>query len=395
VSLRDKVEAHMRGEVSTADLVAVAAANGDAYDMLDDLPTQGVARLCAWCAFVIQTHADNLLDSGSAHGYCAQEPYEEARVLYGFAGAWLDRARSAATDSQYRLDVVVPQPYPRPYGAGHPAELRALRKTLESIQAHTSTDIEARKGEPIYERLLPTIAVVQSALDSAVGVAAGHEPGLEIEVALTEKVHAALDRAYQAGQLLAMPELLAKRESQPVLPQAPGAATLALFRPGDPGFDPWCLTDPLERAARRDDGVAGGMLDEFWKGDPNPDRTVAIQVDIASALERGAVDYLPEDLAGSLKEFTRKCPWPGALWAKVPLTVGGQPLDAGDRFVLAIGGAGEEFRCAIVRLSAKAAAELLATNAPSGSKIWGESSPASVLDMLFPGFDVLDLLPNV
>ena len=70
MSLRDKFEAHLRGEVSAADLTAYASANGDAYDLLESVPAEGPARLAAWCAFVLQTHADNLLASGSAPGFC-------------------------------------------------------------------------------------------------------------------------------------------------------------------------------------------------------------------------------------------------------------------------------------------------------------------------------------
>ncbi len=396
MSLRDKVEAHMRGEVSTADLTAYSSANGDAYDLLDeDLPPDGPTRLAAWCAFVLQTHADNLIGSGASAGFCDEGAFDDARIAYDLAGHWLERARAAAASAGYHLDVVVPQPFPRPSGAQQLAELKAMRKTLETIQARAATELEARKGESVYERLQPTLALVQSALDSALILAGGHAPDEDVSAALGQKLLEAVDHAYQAGQVLAMPELLAKPHVEPSLAKASGSAALALFRPGDPGFDPWCLTDPLERKARENDGVAAGMLDEFWKSDPNPARTLAIQVDIASALENGTADYVPEDLVGSLKQFTRKRPWPGVLWAKAPLTVGGQPLDIGDRFVLAIGGAGEEFRCAIVRLSAKAAAELSDDGAPPGPKIWGEATPRSVLDGLFAEFDVLDLLLHV
>ena len=92
MSLRDRLEASVRGEVSTADLNAFASANQDAYELLDELPPQGCASLAAWCAFVLQSHADNLLASGSSEGHCVEPAYEEARVLIQLATAWLERA---------------------------------------------------------------------------------------------------------------------------------------------------------------------------------------------------------------------------------------------------------------------------------------------------------------
>jgi hypothetical protein len=133
------------------------------------------------------------------------------------------------------------------------------------------------------------------------------------------------------------------------------------------------------------------MLDDFWKQDPSPERTLSIQADIAFALENGTADYVPDEMAGSLEEFTRKCPWPGVLWAKAPLQIGGQQLDEGDRFVLAVGGSGEGFRCALVRLSAAAAAQFAEANAPrTGASIWGEATAVTVLDSVGQG--ILDVL---
>ena len=57
---------------------------------------------------------------------------------------------------------------------------------------------------------------MRAALDAALVLAAGRARP-EVELALSEKLHAALDRGYQAGQLLAIPELLAK----PAEPSSP------------------------------------------------------------------------------------------------------------------------------------------------------------------------------
>ncbi len=405
MSLRDKLEAHVRGEVSTGDLASYSSANSAAYDMLDGLPPEGDARLAAWCAFVLQTHADNLVSSGSASGFCEQEAYDEARVLYELVGGWLDRARRAGASGDWKHDVVIPAPYPRPRGAQGRAELEAMRKTLETVQARAGVDLAARKGDPIYDRLSPALAAVQSALDAAVGLAAGHSPAPELQGTLAQTLLGGLDRAYQAGQLMAKPELLALPKALAPLPGPAGSAALTLFLPGDPGFDPWCLTDPIERRARQDDGVSAGQLAELWQSDPDPSRTLAIQTEIAAALEAGSVDYLPDDLAGSLHVVSSKRPWPGAMYvyAQAGVSIGGQQLDEGDRFILAVGGgAGDGFQRAIVRLSAKAAKQLTSDDEERMSGYVGAggggfgaedvfSGLGGVGDLVTLGFDVLGL----
>jgi hypothetical protein len=338
---------------------------------------------------VLQTHGDNLLASGATPGYCGQEAYDEARIRYEFVRNWLERSRATLKSGDWKIGVVIPAPYPRPQGPQGMAELRALRSTLETVEARLGADLQARRTDPAYDRLQPTLEVVESALDSSLGLSSG-TPSPELQATLSLTLLSALDRAYEAGQLLAKPDLLAKPQNEKPAPAPTGATALSLFRPGDPAFDPWCLTDPIERRDRQADGVAAGMLDDFWRADPNPERTLSIQADIAGALEDGTTDYVPNEMAGSLEQFTRKCPWPGVLWAKGPLQIGGQQLDEGDRFVLAVGGSGEGFRCALVRLSAAAAAQFADADSPrTGAHVWGEASAVSVLDLLAQGiFDV-------
>lgn len=341
-----------RGEVSTAALAAYGAANSDAYDLLDNVPAEGPARLSAWCAFVLQTHADNLIGSGSAPGYCDSEALAEATTLYQLTSSWLDHARAAPGTA---FEVAVPQPYPRPRGPQGLGELRALRKTLETVQSRLGSDLAARESEAVYGRLQPTLPVVQAALDASAALLGGGSPRPEVAETMAQTLLAGLDRAHQAGQLLAMTELISTEvASPPPRPPVTGAAALTMFLPGDPGFDPWCLTDPQEQMERRDDGVSAGLLETFWQSDPAPDVTLGIQADIAMALESGMVTYLPRGEQGSLGRATRGCPWPGAFFALGDLTVGGEHLDAGDRFVFVTGSEQGSFHRAIARISSRA-----------------------------------------
>jgi hypothetical protein len=352
VGLRGKVGAFARGEVSTAALAAYGTGNGDAYDLLEQVPEEGPARLAAWCAFVLQSHADNLLASGSSPGFCDQEALEEARALYELAGGWLDRARTARARPGSSLDVVVPQPYLRPHGPQGTGEVAALRATVETVQSRLGADLAGCRTGSTAERLRPTLAVLQSAVDAASGLDAGHGASPDLKAAIAQRLLAALDRGFQAGQLLASPELLAKPPPEPEhAPAALGSATLALLLPGDPGFDPWCLTDPLQRERRDGDGVSAGLLAGFWRRDPEPATTIALQSEVVAAIENGAAAYLPEGTYGTLAEIAKHCPWPGVLLAQGDVAIAGEEIGAGERFVLAVGG-DAEFRRELARLPA-------------------------------------------
>ncbi|HEU5391354.1 MAG TPA: hypothetical protein VFV73_36170 [Streptosporangiaceae bacterium] len=98
-----------------------------------------------------------------------------------------------------------------------------------------------------------------------------------------EKVENSLRRGiaayYRLGQLLAMPALLDHVEVKAV----PVAGT-SLPLPGQPGFDPWCLTDSSSRSAWQADPAAVRAIEMLWRYDPDPAATVGIQSQINAAL---------------------------------------------------------------------------------------------------------------
>ena len=353
MGLRGRLSAAARGEVSTRALEMYGTANHDAYDLLERLPPEGPARLAAWCAFVLQTHADNLIHSGSAAGFCDREAFEDATTLYRLAAGWLDRARAGQASTDYVLDTVVPQPYVKPRGPQGEGQVKALRLTLWTVQSRLGADLAARSAEPVYARLAPTLASLQSALDTGAGLPAS-KPSPELLATIGSTLLGALDRAYQGGQLLAMTELLASRPEPPRAPATAAAATLTMFLPGDPGFDRWCLTDPLERMERESsgEGFAIRKLDEFWASDPEPAKTLALQAEIAAAVENGLADYVPQS-GGSLAKIARSSPWPGVLLVKGRFVVDGHELAPGDRFVLSVGAGPDGFRRTVAVMPAQ------------------------------------------
>jgi hypothetical protein len=319
---------------------------------------------------VIQTYADKLL----VDGYASEAAYAHARVLYDLARGWVDRVRQATADPKMRLIVAIPQPLPRPPvvppDSGH---LEGMRVTLDALLARSGADVDSCGDEELADRLRANLTKAAEALDTT----------SVDRLTACRAVVAALDLAHAVGQVLAMPLLLAVSKTAPPaeVTAASSPAALAVFRPGDPGFDPWCLTDPAEKPRIKLSTAAGGKLDALWKSDPQPAETLAIQAEIMRAVENGLADYTPQNRASSLGILSSKVPWPGVLYAREPLTIGSSAFGTGDRFVLAIGGSGDEFRRALVRMAADTQFD------------WTDSNPAPDLDGSLG--DVLDTLGEV
>jgi hypothetical protein len=96
---------------------------------------------------------------------------------------------------------------------------------------------------------------------------------------LHERIEASLKRAiegyYRIGQLFAMPTLLDRPDVR--------ASTLTVARlplPGQPGFDPWCLTRPVSRARWQRDPQARRAIAMLWRYDPDPAATLGLQAQI-------------------------------------------------------------------------------------------------------------------
>lgn len=337
MAIGDRLRARARGDVPVAGLGAYARAGADAYELLDRLPPAGTARLCAWNAFVLQTYGDALAASGRTPGFVDGDAAALARRLYELVEGWLERARQAEADPACRLDVYLPQPLPHGDSAS-PGQVAGMRRALDAARARAAADVAAfAAGEAAGARLRSLLAGAASAADYAERLwtpAAG--PDLRETLAAT--LRDALDRVYELGQLAARPDLL----------DGGGGADGRLRLPGEPGFDPWCLTDPLLRARHEADAESRAAVERLWQADPQPDRTLAIHAEIAAALDAGAVDYLPPGEVGRLAELAARCPWPGVLYARAPALVAGRELEPGERFVLVVGGEPGRFERAIV-----------------------------------------------
>lgn len=344
--------ARLQGEIPATELEAYQRAGAEVYDLIEDLEgdradwalqefdawsvpeaTQ-VALLCGWNAFALQLLGDRLLDADyesepSTVGFVPPVTAEQALAFYGQVAAWLSRARQARASSSFRLDVDVPAALPR-WSEAEPCplpHLAAMRSALDQLRRHTSAasagfhlDPDDGERRRAHDRIQEVLADAEAAASYADRLWAPDVPAT-VHEAIEAQARLAVERFYEAGQFLAMPRLaiqlprtLSRQKGRP------------LARPGRPGFDPWCLTDPETRQHWQTVAAAQKAIRALWANDPQPDRTLAIQSEIEGAAERGDIDRL----AGSGPYYC--CPWAPIWVVKRPVVLGGQHLRSLEQF---------------------------------------------------------------
>jgi len=134
-----------------------------------------------------------------------------------------------------------------------------------------------------------------------------------------ESLRGAIAGYYRLGQLLAMPGL----PDRPRMTAAPVTGR-PLPLPGQPGFDPWCLTAPGRRFIWRTDPASSRAIDTLWRHDPDPAATLAIRAQLdAAATDRSIVAVA--DFRLTTVHFFR-CPWSAIYLVYRPVVIAGQSL---------------------------------------------------------------------
>jgi hypothetical protein len=111
-----------------------------------------------------------------------------------------------------------------------------------------------------------------------------------------------------------------------------------LPRPGEAGFDPWCLTDPNTRMSWQQDRRARQAIRLLWANDPSPDRALAVQDRINPALARGDIAYARAYGQQVGPYFC--CPWSSIFLVKRPVRIGGRRLRPMQQFTLDVSAEG-------------------------------------------------------
>lgn len=370
--LTAKLLALVLGELPAGDLAAYERAGVAVYDLLEEVEARRAELaashadpwsveaatqaqfLCAWNAFVLQTLGDSLVEGDyeahpSTAGYLPESVARQVRDFYDQVGGWLSRARQAASNPGFRFEVYVPQPLPSWLDVGERPRwyVRAMRAANESVRARAALATEelARSApaerEPQVARLRQILAAATAAADYAEKLWQ-RELSDDLWAKIDSLLQESLQNAYVLGQLLAMPQLL--DEGGPSAAGDHGIARLAVTMrlPGEPGFDPWCLTDPAVKDVYRRDARSQAELRMLWARDPHPERTLAIQAEIDAALARGEINYMPvseRDRPGPWNA----CPWPAIYLASAPVRIGGVLVPPGRKFTFRVS-AGEPDR---------------------------------------------------
>jgi hypothetical protein len=359
-TLFTRLAAALHGEVAATAIEAYRRAGASAYqDMLDaeqlrrDLSVAGGSLwttrrdqasqlLCAWNAFVLQSLGDQLVDAdyqADPHtvGFLPPVTAEQAAAFLGEVEQWSARARRAASDSGFDVaaEVALPaelpgwaevEPCPRQHLAAMLAAGRAMRDRAQAALA----DLVA--GDPPADKTTAASRLRGMAAEADTVMSYGESmwaPDVPAEV--HERIENSLKRAiaayYLLGQLLAMPALA----DQPAVTVATVTGP-RLPLPGQPGFDPWCLTSPRSRTRWQRDPAAVRAVDLLWRYDPDPAATLTIQSQIDAALAAGLIAtgvHADGQKAGQYY----CCPWSAVYLVRRPVTIDGQRLRAGTEFV--------------------------------------------------------------
>jgi hypothetical protein len=346
----------MHGEVGAATVEAYRRAGAAAYSDQADAervrselvlsgrsvwtarPHEASQLLCAWNAFALQTLGDELVEADyradpRTAGYLPKVTAEQAARFLGEVEHWSARARRAACDQTYDVaaEIAVPAPLPgwveaEPCPRAHlDAMLAAGRAMRGRIEAALD---DMTKAEPppdqadAPDRLFGRAAEADTAIDFAESLWSP-EAGPELHERVEESLRRGIAAYYRLGQLLAAPMLLGRGIAAPVrTPVPPGYTGLAL--PGQPGFDPWCLTDPVNRSLWQYDRAAREAIDTLWRFDPNPAATLRIQAELNAAVQAKRLV-----VAGAIRQTANyyfRCPWSAVYFVYRPVVIAGQPL---------------------------------------------------------------------
>lgn len=307
----------------------------------------GLELACAWNAFALQTLGDKMLEADEAAdpgtaGFVPPVTFDQVQGYYEQVQRWLGFASQAAYDPQFdlpptTLPATLPgwspvEPCPRPHLDAMIAALGALRLHAEAAM-HTLEQATPEADVPVLARLRGQFA---GALSKANYVVSMYRPdaSLELHEQIEEKAKTAIEDLYRVGQLISYPALMQGRRGS-ASPKGAGhrgeEALSPTALPGEPGFDPWAMTDPDSVATLKRDPNATRVIHEMWSLDPDPAASVALWDEIRRAALTGSVG-LARHAGGRKVGFYFCTPYAPIYETKRPIVLGGTALAKGQQF---------------------------------------------------------------
>lgn len=312
--------------------------------------------LCAWNAFVLQTLGNDILDadydaSPATVGYVPPVTARQVMAFFSQVEEWLNRARQAHASPDYQLDVEVPAELPPWINAEHapPTHLKGLLRAMRAVGDHAAAAVgflpETVPADATQRAQLNRIRQMYASAESKARYALdlhGNGSTREVHERLEPFARDAIALFYELGQLVADPWLAAE-SAPPALPAAPAPPPPGPRPPrplpDQPGFDPWCITDPQAASQLMRDRKAVRAVKKMWRLDPDPARTLAIFDQIQEAFERGAITYA--STGTERVGYFHCCPWGPVYVANHVITLGGTDLRPMQRFVYDVGALNE------------------------------------------------------
>jgi hypothetical protein len=325
VSFGIRINAWLAHEVSAADAEALGAAGDVAYELVmededicrqilldgKDPWTAGASTqtrlLSSWVAVALKTLGDSFLDADNeadsqTRGFLPEVTLRQVVAFFEPVEIWLSHARQAEADPRFQLNPwSLPAELPEwqevePCPKEH---LEAMLKALVGTARRTGIQARAEGAMAFFEENTPPEReadrdhvrglMAAAAASTEVAQALYHQRAHSSEEAherIEESVKRAIEAYFTAGQLMAMPVLIAQKYrgwSGPGSRQAESSAVI--------GFDPMCLTDPAVREMWRDSRLERDAIDTLWAFDEDKARTTGIQGEIDAALSRRDIGY--------------------------------------------------------------------------------------------------------
>jgi hypothetical protein len=386
--------AAMTGEVSADTLEAYRRASLAVYDALDHseqhrqsakadgknawtlAPSTQAEILCTWNAFVLQTLGDRFLEADYENdpqtvGFVPPITADQILVFYTQVEPYLSRAQQAHHNPDYKLDIAVPAQLP-PWSEVEPcpnAHLIGMLEAMRAVREHTEAALlflnESPPTTEAQTKSLNQIRQIHAAAQFKARYAddmMSGNPSKDVHERVEEHVKDAIEGYFLLGQLLAMPELASKLNAPPVpapsmpssnvvpnavppigktdwnapayspSPQLFNASSGYLPGPNEAGFDMWCLTDPASVDKFKNDNEARRAVKTLWQLDPEPRRTLDIQAEINSALQRGDISFALDRYGKRLGHFFC-APWAPVYVVHRSLTIDGRRLNTMQQFI--------------------------------------------------------------
>ncbi|MBF6557991.1 MAG: hypothetical protein IVW52_17935 [Acidimicrobiales bacterium] len=338
------VEAYLRaGSAVYDDFFAAEALRRDLVASGTDLWSLGAGPssqlLATWCAFGLQTLGERLVASENAAsprmaGYLPAMTAEQASVFLDAGRTWSARARRAVADAGYDLadEVRLPATLPvwkrmEPCPPTHVEAMLAAAQALSDRGQAALADFCGSSIPAEHTGTADQLRGLYAQADAAIGQAeqmwrpSRYQP---LHRAVEDALRDALDQLFRLGQVLARPSLLGADGAK-------GAGRGRHRMPGEPGFDPWCLSDSAAARSLGGDLAAKRALEHLWGSDPDPAATLALLETVEQEADDGSITG--SDESGSYYYCT---PWPTIYTVRRPVTIAGHNLTPGEQFTLDI-----------------------------------------------------------